>query len=79
MLGLPGLGSAKNVEGGEHRVRPGDTLSKIAQQYGVRVANLAAARSVRARVEAQLAAVAEGRAFLDDLLNWEFAEANFTA
>lgn len=46
MLGLPGLGSAKNVEGGEHRVRPGDTLSKIAQQYGVRVANLAAANRI---------------------------------
>jgi LysM repeat protein len=45
LVALPLLGRAKD-RGGEHRVRAGDTLTKIAQHYGVRVQNLAAANRI---------------------------------
>jgi LysM repeat protein len=45
LVSLPHLGRAKD-NGGEHRVRAGDTLTKIAQHYGVRVQNLAAANRI---------------------------------
>jgi LysM repeat protein len=50
-VSIPVAGRAKDRDG-EHRVRAGDTLTKIAQQYGVRVQNLAAAN--RMSVDATL-------------------------